>query len=182
MYYLPCNPIKFDSVRFFCSLVRKPELEKSKSAAIQGEATLFLSVTLWMKIFICSRSITPEKWLMNWSLTISLGKIWWDLNQLLQKVIHAHPKSTEAKICCHICEEPFSNMVMSSNLESRLVLKITNIFFFWKNQNTLSFQKQKSILTEKEVCNSDKVLKTVSVCNVSNSLITRWICSLRRPE
>lgn len=133
MHYLTYNHIKFDLVRFFCSLVRKPELQKMKSAAIQGQAVLFLSVTVWMKIFICSRSITHEKWLMNWrSLTIRLGRIWQDLDQLLQKATHAYPKSTEAKTCCHIFEEPFSNTVMNSNLESRLMLKITTIFFFWK--------------------------------------------------
>lgn len=65
VHSLSYNDIKFDLVRFFCSLVRESELKKMKSAAIQREAMLFLSVTVRMKIFICSRCITGEKWLMN---------------------------------------------------------------------------------------------------------------------
>jgi len=46
VHYLTYNHIKFDLVRFFCSLVREPELQKMKSAAIQGKAMLFLSGTV----------------------------------------------------------------------------------------------------------------------------------------
>jgi len=60
-------------------------------------------------------------------------------------------KITEAKTCCHICEEPLSNTAMNSTVESRLVLKITS-FLFWKKIKTRSsLQKQKSLLTKKEV-------------------------------
>lgn len=136
-----------------------------------------------MKILTCSRSIIHEKWLMNWrNLTTPLGRVWQDFDQFLQKATHVYPKSTEAKTCCHIYKEPFSNVVMNSNLESRPMLKITTVFFFWKNQNMLSLQRQKFLLTEKEVCNNDKVLKIIPMCNVNNSLITGWICSLRKSE
>lgn len=42
MHYLMYNHTNFDWVRFLCSLVRKTELQKMKSAAIQVEAMLFL--------------------------------------------------------------------------------------------------------------------------------------------
>lgn len=154
MHYLTYNHIKFDLVRFFCSLVREPELQKMKSAAV-----LFLPFTVWMKIFICSRSITHEKWLMHWrSLTIPLGRIWQDLHQLSQKATHNILRAQRQKpAAISVCEEPFNNMVMNNNLESRLVLKITTIFFLWKNENTLNLQEQKSALAEKEVCNNYEV-------------------------